>query len=73
MVARGLLGDVAGEPVVISPLYKQRFRLRDGVSLEDSQLRLEVWPVRVEQDRVWVYGKPGPLQPQAQEMAGVAL
>lgn len=73
VLARGLLGDVAGEPVVISPLYKQRFRLRDGVSLEDSQLRLEVWPVRVEQDRVWVYGKPGPLQPQAQEMAGVAL
>ncbi|MCX2643587.1 nitrite reductase (NAD(P)H) small subunit, partial [Klebsiella pneumoniae] len=26
----GLLGEVGGEPVVISPLYKQRIRPRDG-------------------------------------------
>ncbi len=30
VLSRGLLGDVGGEPVVISPLYKQRIRLRDG-------------------------------------------
>lgn len=58
VLARGLLGDVAGEPVVISPLYKQRFRLRDGVSVDDASLRLTAWPVRVEQGRVRVYSQP---------------
>ena len=30
VLSRGIHGDAAGEPVVISPLYKQRIRLRDG-------------------------------------------
>jgi nitrite reductase (NADH) large subunit len=58
VLARGLLGDVAGEPVVISPLYKQRFRLRDGVSVDDSNLQIAVWPVKVEAGRVWVHPQP---------------
>ncbi|VEB97697.1 Rubredoxin-NAD(+) reductase [Cedecea lapagei] len=58
VLARGLLGDVKGEPVVISPLYKQRFRLSDGSSVDDSQPALSVWPVKVENDRVWVRGEP---------------
>jgi len=58
VLARGLLGDVNGEPVVISPLYKQRFRLRDGRSLDDEQTALSVWPVKVEGGRVWVLAQP---------------
>ncbi|WP_431225439.1 nitrite reductase large subunit NirB [Serratia sp. L9] len=57
VLARGLLGDVAGEPVVISPLYKQRFRLRDGASVDDNSLRIVTWPVRVEEGRIWVYSQ----------------
>jgi nitrite reductase (NADH) large subunit len=30
VLSRGMLGDAGGEPIVISPLYKQRIRLRDG-------------------------------------------
>ena len=55
---RGIVGDAAGEPVVISPLYKKRFRLRDGVSPDDARLSVRVWPVRVERNRVWVARRP---------------
>lgn len=58
VLARGLLGDVKGEPVVISPLYKQRFRLQDGRSVDDAQNALSVWPVKIEEGRVWVQEVP---------------
>ncbi|WP_416412290.1 nitrite reductase large subunit NirB [Pantoea sp. App145] len=58
VLSRGILGDVAGEPVVISPLYKQRIRLRDGQSLDNPQLQLRCWPVRVEGGKVWLGNQP---------------
>lgn len=58
VLARGLVGDVEGEPVVISPLYKQRFRLLDGRSVDDAQATLSVWPVKIDDGRVWVMEQP---------------
>ncbi|KQN61822.1 nitrite reductase [Erwinia sp. Leaf53] len=58
VLSRGLLGDAAGEPLVVSPLYKQRFRLRDGQSLDNPQLALRCWPVKIEQGQVWVAAAP---------------
>ncbi|MEJ4043786.1 nitrite reductase large subunit NirB [Erwinia sp. SLM-02] len=58
VLARGLVGDVKGEPVVISPLYKQRFRLHDGHSVDGGPSALSVWPVKVENGRVWVQELP---------------
>ncbi|WP_187488565.1 nitrite reductase large subunit NirB [Duffyella gerundensis] len=58
VLSRGLLGDVAGEPVLISPLYKQRFRLRDGQSLEQADRRLRCWPVKEQGGMVWVANAP---------------
>lgn len=58
VLARGLTGDVAGEPVVISPLYKQRFRLRDGVSVDNAAQRISAWPVRVKNGQVWIFSQP---------------
>lgn len=58
VLARGLLGDVGGEPVVISPLYKQRFRLSDGICVDNAERRVTAWPVKVEADRVWVCSTP---------------
>ena len=52
VIGRGIVGDVGGERVVASPIYKQHFRLRDGVCLEDPEQRLTVWPVRLEGDEV---------------------
>lgn len=58
VLSRGLLGDISGEPVVISPLYKKRFRLRDGVSPDDAALRVRAWPVRIVEGQVWVRRQP---------------
>ena len=33
---------------MISPLYKQRVRLRDGQSLDNPQHQLRCWPVKLE-------------------------
>ncbi|MFB4339583.1 nitrite reductase large subunit NirB [Pantoea sp. CS_6] len=65
VLSRGILGDVAGEPVVISPLYKQRVRLRDGQSLDNPQHQLRCWPVKLEDGQVWVANRPLNLMAQA--------
>ena len=54
VLSRGILGDAAGEPVVISPLYKTRIRLRDGRQCDTGEPAVRAWPVKVEGDRVWV-------------------
>ncbi|MGQ8774061.1 nitrite reductase large subunit NirB [Serratia sp. NA_112.1] len=71
VLARGLLGDVAGEPVVISPLYKQRFRLSDGICVDNTGRAVTVWPVRVEAGRVWVGSTPLSVQAKRPETAEV--
>ncbi|SPJ33540.1 nitrite reductase small subunit NirD [Kushneria phyllosphaerae] len=48
VIGRGIIGDKAGELVVASPIYKQHFRLTDGVCLEDSDVRLATFDVRLE-------------------------
>lgn len=58
VLARGLVGDVKGEPVVISPLYKQRFRLLDGSNIDPTQGGITAWPVQVKEGRVWVSEQP---------------
>ncbi|KLQ68226.1 nitrite reductase [Enterobacter hormaechei subsp. steigerwaltii] len=54
VLSRGILGDAAGEPVVISPLYKQRIRLRDGCQAESGAPAVRAWPVKIENGKVWV-------------------
>ncbi|KPW32481.1 Nitrite reductase, small subunit [Pseudomonas amygdali pv. mellea] len=52
VIGRGLIGHIAGELVIASPLYKQHFRLHDGSCIEYPEQRLEVWPVRLNGDQV---------------------
>lgn len=52
VLARGIVGDVGGELVVASPMYKHHYRLRDGQCLEDEAVRVPIWPVRIEGGRV---------------------
>ena len=54
VLSRGLLGDASGEPMVISPLYKQRIRLRDGRLCENGEQVVRAWPVKIEDGKVWV-------------------
>ncbi len=44
---RGIVGSVANEPVVASPLYKQHFSLTNGKCLQEQDVSVPVYPVRV--------------------------
>ncbi len=55
VLSRGLLGDAGGEPIVISPLYKQRIRLRDDTPVRRRRTGgTRLVPVKVENGKVWV-------------------
>ena len=47
VMSRGLVGDSKGQPIVASPLLKQRFSLVDGRCLDDATMSLPVYDVRV--------------------------
>lgn len=70
VIGRGIVGQLDGALVVASPLYKQHFRLEDGQCLEKAEQRLQVWPVRLNGDRVeiWRLEHPG-----SQSTGGQAL
>jgi nitrite reductase (NADH) small subunit len=52
VLSRGIIGDVKGEPVVASPLYKQHFSLKTGVCIEDEQFSVPVYSVRIDNGKV---------------------
>ncbi len=52
VLSRGVIGDIKGEPVVASPLYKQHFNLKTGVCVEDGQVAVPAYPVRLNNGRV---------------------
>ncbi|AVZ85882.1 nitrite reductase small subunit NirD [Acinetobacter sp. WCHA45] len=58
VMARGIIGDLQGERVVASPIYKQHFSLATGRCLEDKDQKLLVFPTKIENGRVWVGAVP---------------
>ena len=54
VMARGIIGDLQGERVIASPIYKQHFSLATGRCLEDKDQKLSVFPTKIENGRVWV-------------------
>jgi len=52
VIGRGILGQLKGDLVIASPLYKQHFRLADGSCLEYPEQQLQVWPARLNGDAV---------------------
>jgi len=52
VLARGITGDIKGEPVVASPLYKQHFSLVTGQCLEDQDVSIKTYPVLLDGDRI---------------------
>jgi nitrite reductase (NADH) small subunit len=54
VLSRGITGDIKGEVVVASPIYKQHFSLKDGQCLEDASVRINTYPVRVVAGRVQI-------------------
>ena len=54
VMCRGIIGDLQGERVIASPIYKQHFSLSTGRCLEDKDQKLSVFPTKIENGRVWV-------------------
>lgn len=52
VLSRGLVGDVEGQLVVASPLYKQQYSLESGRCIEDEQVILKTFMVRQFQGKV---------------------
>ncbi len=47
VLARGIVGDLDGQVVVASPIYKQHFNLQSGACLEDAQASVSAHSVRL--------------------------
>ena len=58
VMSRGIIGDLQGERVVASPIYKQHFSLATGRCLEDKDQKLLVFPSKIENGRVWISPTP---------------
>lgn len=54
VLSRGIIGDVKGEPVVASPLYKQHFNLITGACLEDETVTVTVYATQIQNGNVEV-------------------
>ncbi|CDM26072.1 nitrite reductase small subunit NirD [Castellaniella defragrans] len=63
VLARGIVGELQGHPVVASPMYKQHFRLDTGQCLEDERVRVRRWPLRMDADGVLRVGRPETIHP----------
>jgi nitrite reductase (NADH) small subunit len=47
VLSRGIVGDRGGVPTVASPIYKQVFSLLDGRCLDDPNVSVPTYPVRI--------------------------
>jgi len=48
VLSRGIVGELKGELVVASPIYKQHFSLATGRCVEDPEVRVPVYEARIE-------------------------
>ncbi len=61
VLSRGILGDAAGEPKVACPLHKKTYSLQDGRSLQGEEYRVSTFPVKVDDDAVYLQLPPPEL------------
>jgi nitrite reductase (NADH) small subunit len=52
VLSRGLIGDIKGQVMVSSPLYKQHFSLETGQCFEDETVKVPAYQARIMGDRV---------------------
>ncbi len=52
VLARGITGDLQGQPVVASPLYKQHFNMITGQCLEDPDVSVPAYRVLLDGNSV---------------------
>jgi len=54
VIARGITGNLKGFDVVASPIYKQHFDLRTGQCLEDDNVFIKTYQVKLDGDDVLI-------------------
>ena len=47
VLSRGIVGDRDGRPTVASPIYKQVFELTTGRCLDDPEVSVPTYPIRL--------------------------
>ncbi len=52
VLSRGIIGDRQGIVKVASPIYKQNFNLATGECLDNDEVKVPTYPVRVVSGRV---------------------
>ena len=62
VLSRGIVGDLKGELVVASPVYKQHFSLVTGRCLEQPSVEVPVYQVQLQGERIFVV-PPAPEVP----------
>ncbi len=73
VLSRGMIGDIGGQPMVASPMYKQHFNLQTGVCFEDASVTVPVYPVRIENGKVAVMAAPKYAQPKSAVLAACEM
>ncbi|OIQ25568.1 nitrite reductase small subunit NirD [uncultured Vibrio sp.] len=54
VISRGIIGSLDDQPCVASPLYKQHFHLETGVCMEEPEVQLATYPVRLSDNEIQV-------------------
>lgn len=54
VLSRGIVGDLQGQPVVASPIYKHHFNLKTGRCLEKPSVGVPVYQTRIVDGQVQV-------------------
>src|SRR5712691_4159440 len=60
VLARGIVGDIGGEIVVASPIYKQHYSLVTGRCLEEPRFAVPAYMVEVRNGQIWLRARPLP-------------
>jgi nitrite reductase (NADH) large subunit len=71
VLSRGIVGDIRGECVVASPLFKHHYSLTTGRCIEDESLRANVYAARVSDGQVWINTQKRRLVVIGNGMAGM--
>lgn len=65
VMSRGMMGSSDKEVYIASPVYKQRYSLSSGQCLDDDDLSLKTFSVRLQHDQVQLMLEPEPSNPPA--------
>ena len=54
VLSRGMIGDAEGIPKIACPLHKKTYSLEDGSNLNGDDLNIAVYPVKIQDENVYI-------------------